>query len=194
MTAFTVRISVMVKGDTTPVFSTVMAVAALTWPVPIWRGMAPSAGVVIVVGENNGIPIGSCMAFRTLGIVVMVITRRGMAGVTLVETGVIKINIWPGGGIVALDALVSIMVGWNLACMAWQALSDSIMIEIIIGPVFRIRMANRAYVAVMVGWGFAGVALFTIGKAGVVEGVIRPGGGVMALGARIPVVICWGFF
>jgi hypothetical protein len=37
------------------------------------------------------------------------------------------------------------------------------------------------------------MALFAIVEPGVVKGVIRPGGGVMALGALIPIVVPRGF-
>jgi hypothetical protein len=57
------------------------------------------------------------MAFRTLGIVIVVITRWGVAFVTLVVPCVIEVNIRPGRGVVALNALAAIVVGGCVAGM-----------------------------------------------------------------------------
>lgn len=123
----------MIKRDIAPILGAVMAVVALPGPVTGRSGVAARTGSIgAVMGENNRIPICGDMAFRTIGLVVVIIAWWLVAVTAIIVAVMTELNIRPGGSGVALVAEVAIVIRRGFTGMALHTLSESGVIKIVV--------------------------------------------------------------
>ena len=79
----------------------------------------------------------------------------------IVETGVVESVIRPGGGVMALGALIPVVVGRGFPCMAIRAVRKIGMVKIVITPVIGVVTA-AAFIAIMVWRRVIRMACYTI--------------------------------
>jgi hypothetical protein len=112
-----------------------------------------------------------------------------MALDTVVETRVIEGVIRPGGGVMALRADLSIVVGWSLFGMALGAVIETCVIKIVIRPGCGF-MAVFAFGPIVVGWGFTGMTFgAVVVEFSMVEAVIAPIFGIVTATTILTIMV-----